>query len=568
MLLLKLVFWIGLALVLPHSSHQSCSEESLKQCLQAEFAPGTNLGGQGFDVTKMEITDTYVIDMNDWIHKDKTCTLCSNPYLDNKKQKLPLAVTTWTAKHSCSTKVSSQLHKTSTSLLVSNSKAILNSWNNSLSIPIKEATVNLMLAGTNSKVATYSAEKTKTDKYIFSSQSVSCQYYSYTISKSPKLHKDFQQAIKQLPKNYTATTKKDFYKLIENFGTHYFTQVNIGGSVQAVTSIRECQPQLQGLSLEEVEMCLQAEGSVTLEATVSALLKHCKKDQEMMEGHQSFADMYNDRLTEIRGGHTSDPDLLFSAQKDPSAYKEWLNSLPQHPDVISYSLESLHMLLPSKDPSHSNLRSAISHYILERGLWKNCSAPCPAGVKTDPRDPCVCQCHNNAGVNQDCCPTQRGIAQVAITVQRAEKIWGDTHSESDGYVKVFIDKKQIFATRYIRDNNNPVWDHEVNLGTMDLSSGYELHFEVWDRDNGWNDDFLGGCTRKLTSGVGEDVCTLQYGQLFFKLQVECAPSLTGQLCTDYAPTPMNPTLKGWFKSRDAHPVPEALLQKWGVFKDG
>uniref|UniRef100_A0A8C6UNY9 Perforin n=1 Tax=Neogobius melanostomus TaxID=47308 RepID=A0A8C6UNY9_9GOBI len=552
----KKIFLCTILLLFPHCSPQ-CEEGKPKECQEAEFVPGSNLAGEGFDITTMERKGAYVIDMNQWQREGNNfCTLCINPFLDNKKQKVPLVVEDWRAKQSCSTKVNSQLHKSSESLLKSVRASIKNNWKTNLNLSVADRGGSLMLAGTDSKIAKYSMDKTKSDKYSFSSQSVSCEYYRYRTSSTPKLHGDFQNAINGLPKVYDAQTKQRFYRLIDNFGTHYITKVTLGGSVQSVTSIRECESCLQGLSVQEVQMCLEMEASASIKASVSTVAKHCQRDTRQTNDTRTFSDKYSDRYEEHQRGHTEEPDLMFSSKKDPSAYKEWLKSLPQHPDIISYSLDSLHELLPPNSPPYNQLRTAISHYILERGLWKNCSAPCPAGVKTDPRDPCVCQCHNDAAVNQDCCPTQRGLARVTITVQRASGLWGDRNTLTDGYVKVFVNKKQVRRTPVIMNNNEPRWADVTDLGKVDLSTGHRVRFEVWDLDNRWNDDLLGECERDLTSGVRQDVCSLEYGRMFFKLQVECAPSLGGDLCTDYIATPMSQTLRGWFRSRYAHPVPK------------
>lgn len=271
------------------------------------------------------------------------------------------------------------------------------------------------------------------------------------------------------------------------------------------------------------------------------------------------------RFTEIKGGHTTEPDLLFSADKNPSAYKEWLNTLPTNPDIFSYSLDSLHELLPTNSPARKNLRSAISHYILEKGLWKNCSDHCQAGIKSDSRDPCVCQCHNNPAVNQDCCPTHRGMARVIITVQRASGLWGDSTTATDGYVKVFFNGQMVQRSHVINNNNNPHWATVVDLGTQDLSAGQRVRFEVWDQDNNWDDDLLGQCEQVLSAGVKEDLCTLHHGKLFYKWEVKCAPSLSGNSCTDYKTSPMSQSLKKLYVSRHAHPVPKAMLLEMGVF---
>uniref|UniRef100_A0A8C4EQ87 Perforin-1 n=1 Tax=Dicentrarchus labrax TaxID=13489 RepID=A0A8C4EQ87_DICLA len=567
MLLLNICVYASLMLSLPQCTYQSCTDGTPRECVEAEFVPGSNLAGEGFDITKMERKGAFVINMNQWKRKDKTCTLCSNPYLENKKQKLPLSVVDWRAKHSCSMKVASKLHRSSESLVSSSTSSVENNWKTNLNFEGVSRSASLMLAGTNSKLAEYSMDKTKNDKFSFTSHSMSCEYYSYRTSGTPKLHKEFRTAVKQLPKIYSPENKGRFYKLIDNFGTHYITKVKMGGSVQSVTSIRQCQASLQGLSAEEVQMCLEVEASASIKVTLETEAKHCQADMNKMESKTSFSGLFSDRFTEIKGGHTTEPDLLFSADKDPSAYKEWLNTIPQNPDIVSYSLDSLHELLPTNTPVRKSLRSAITHYILEKGLWKNCSEKCQAGIKSDLKDSCVCQCHNDPAVNRDCCPTRKGMAEVTITVQRASGLWGDHSTATDGYVKVSFNGVVVQRSPVIYNNNNPHWEMVVPLGSRDLSTDNKVRFEVWDEDNKWDDDLLGQCEMVLSAGVKQDLCNLQHGKLFYKVEVKCAPSLCGDTCMDYKPTPMTQSLKPLYVSRHAHPIPKAILLKMGVFVD-
>ncbi|XP_040918965.1 perforin-1-like [Toxotes jaculatrix] len=567
MFLLYIYICTSLMLTLPQWTHQSCTDGTPRECKEAEFAPGTNLAGEGFDITKMERKGAFVLNMNQWQRKDKTCMLCSNPYLENKRQKLPLLVVDWRAQQSCSTKVGSKLHRSSESLVSSSTSSVENNWKTNLELNVGGKSGSAMLAGTHSKLADYSMERTKNDKFSFTSQSISCEYYSYRVSNSPKLHKEFNKAVKKLPKVYSPEYKQRFYKLIDNFGTHYISKVKLGGSVQSVTSIRQCQASLQGLSTEEVEMCLEAEASASVKVTVNTQAKHCKKDSEKMESKTSFSSLFSDRLTEIKGGHTMEPDLLFSADKDPAAYKEWLNTVPQNPDIVSSSLNPLHELLPENTAARKNLRSAISHYILEKGLWRNCSERCQAGIRSDSRDSCVCQCHNEPAVNQDCCPTRKGMARVIITVQRASDLWGDHTTATDAYVKVSFNGQMVWRSPVVYNNNNPHWGTVLDLGPQDLSSGPRVRFEVWDEDNSWDDDLLGECEQVLSAGVKEELCNLQHGWLFYKWEVKCAPSLSGNSCTEYKPSPMSQSLKKLYVSRHAHPIPKAILLEMGVFVD-
>ncbi|XP_040048049.2 perforin-1-like [Gasterosteus aculeatus] len=567
MSLLNICVHAGLMLSLLQRSSQSCTDGTPSQCAGAELAPGTNMAGEGFDITKMERKGSFVLNMSRWKRKDKTCTLCTNPYLENQKQKLPLSVVNWRPMQSCSMKVGTALHQSSESLVNSLTSSVENNWKVNLDVDTGGRSASVMLAGTNSKVAEYSMEKSKKDKFSFASHSFSCEFYSYGVSSNPGLSGEFKKALKKLPKTYSPENKQRFYKLIDNFGTHYITKVKMGGSVRSVTSIRQCQASLNGISSQEAEMCLEAEASASFKAELKTETKHCQKDINKRERQESFSSIFNDRFTETKGGHTQDADLLFSSQKNPSAYKEWLNTLPQNPDIVSCSLDSLHELLPVNSPDRKNLRAAISHYILEKGLWRNCSSSCRAGVKSDPRDTCVCQCHNDPSVNRDCCPTRKGMARVIITVQRAHGLWGDHTSATDGYVKVFLEDVPQ-RTPVIMNNNSPHWAMVMDLSSQDVSSGKKVRFEVWDQDNTWDDDLLGTCNQVLQAGVKEEVCALQHGQLFYKVDVKCAPNLSGATCTDYKPSPMSQGLQSMYVSRHAHPIPKAILREMGVFVDG
>jgi len=159
------------------------------------------------------------------------------------------------------------------------------------------------------------------------------------------------------------------------------------------------------------------------------------------------------------------------------------------------------------------------------------------------------------------------MARVIITVQRASDLWGDHSTATDGYVKVSFNGLMVQRSAVINNNNYPHWNTVVDLGSQDVSSGKRVRFEVWDQDNNWDDDLLGACEKVLSAGVQEDLCNLQHGQLFYKLEVICAPSLSGDTCKDYKPSPMSRSLKSLYVSRHARRVPKAILLEMGVFVD-
>ncbi|XP_063074347.1 perforin-1-like [Engraulis encrasicolus] len=559
------LFMVCLSVIPPTTP--SCTVGSPDKCKEADFAPGSNLGGEGFDITRMQRKGAFVIDMNLWRRENNTCLLCKNPYQEGKMQKVPLSVVDWRPSKRCSMEVTSTLYQSSESLVSSSTSSVQNNWKTGLGLG---SVGSVMLAGTNSKLSAYSMGKTKKDKYTFSQQRMSCNLYRYRVSNQANLHPEFLRAISRLPKTYTPENKHRFYKLINNFGTHYMTKVTLGGMVHSVTSIRQCMASLQGLSSDEVKTCLELEASATVGSrTSTAEMNHCREAENKIEDKSRFSGSFNDRFTEVVGGDTTEADLLFSSNKNPDAFKEWLNTLPSNPEVISYSLDPLHELLQPKHPVRKELRKAIGHYILESGLWQNCSEPCKAGLKRNAQQPCVCSCHGVSGIGSDCCPTRRGLARVVITAVKATGLWGDSTTATDAYVKVFNSQNmQIGRSNVIWNKNYPRWNMVLDLGEVILSKTSTVKFEVWDEDSKYDDDLLGTCTTDVKEGTKEDACALNHGMFYYKLQVTCGPSLSGPSCSEYVSSPMNAQLEKLYVSRHARPIPKEMLLKMGMFGSG
>ena len=62
-----------------------------------------------------------------------------------------------------------------------------------------------------------------------------------------------------------------------------------------MTSIKQCEASLSGLSVEEVGMCLKTEASASVHIKVSIQTEHCKKDIEKTDSKASFSSRFNDR---------------------------------------------------------------------------------------------------------------------------------------------------------------------------------------------------------------------------------------------------------------------------------
>ncbi|XP_051572383.1 perforin 1.9 [Myxocyprinus asiaticus] len=560
------ILWAGLLLSFPLLTSPACFLGKEADCHDAEFAPGSDLAGEGFDITKMQRLGAFVIDMSKWELTNNTCNLCKNPFMQGKKQKLPMSVVDWRAAQKCSLSLSSSVYESSESLVSSSASSVENNWKIGLGIGKMFNKVSLMLAGTNSRLAEYSMAKTKKDKFSFVKQSVSCAYYSYRISSRSPVHHELSHEFSNLPEVYDNQTKESYLSLVERFGTHYITKVKLGGVVQSVTSVKQCMATLKDLSVDEVKACLDVEASASVGGkSVDTAFQHCKQTKDKKLNKDSFAHSFSDRLTEVTGGHTQDTALLFSASNDPGAFKQWLSSVPEKPDVISFSLKPLHKLLPVKNPKSQQLLRAIHDYILQRALVRNCSKPCKTGVATNSKEPCVCRCHNNPGIKANCCPAQIGLAQIIVIVEKATGLWGDYFSQTDGYVRVYRNHKVFLGqTSVIWNQNSPTWNWSFNLGNYVLSTFGGLKLEVWDRDNKWDDDLLGACSMQLKSGVKKDFCGLNHGTLYYKTAVTCAPGLAGPLCSEYVGSPMLSHLEKMYVSRHARPVPKDMLVKKGV----
>ncbi|KAA0701535.1 Perforin-1 [Triplophysa tibetana] len=559
---------VWLLLSLPSFTSPACFRAKATLCQDADFVPGSDLAGEGFDITKMKRIGAYAIDMSKWERENNTCKMCKNPFMQGKKQKLPSAVVDWRSIQKCHMSLTSTVYDSSESLVSSSSSAIENNWKAGLSVGDFSKKVSVMVTGTNSKLAEYSMEKTKKDKFSFVKQGVSCEYYSYRTSIKSSVHHELSHEFSSLPEMYNEETKTNYWSLVEKFGTHYITQVKLGGGVHSVTSVKECMASLKDISADDVKTCLGVEASASMgPVSVDAAVNHCKQMKDKKLNHHSFSHEFSDRLMTITGGHTQDPSLLFSSRNDPGAYKQWLSSVPEKPDIISYSLAPLHRLLPVRDPKRKQLRSAISHYILQRALVKKCSTQCKIGVARNSKEPCSCSCHHNPGVTPNCCPAQRGYAQVVVVVERATDLHGDYWDQTDGYVVLTNNKKSVDSTPVIWNNNSPKWGHSFNLGEKILSTVTTLKLEVWDKDSGWDDDLLGTCSITLKAGNKPDYCSLDHGGLYYRTIVTCAPGLSGTSCSKYVGFPMSSSLEDMYVSRHAHPVPKDVLVKMGVLLD-
>ncbi|XP_010872995.1 perforin-1.3 [Esox lucius] len=510
-----------------------CHTGSFTDCQTAPFVPGHNLAGEGFDIVKMKTTGAFVVDVRTFMKggHDGNCTLCTNTLMNKTVQKLPLSVLDWRTKVQCQRSLSSKIYESSTSVLKETTKSASISWKVGLGF---KGIAGVHVGGTHSKSATFAKGLSTKDKFAFTSHEFKCKYYMFRIRNNPQLSEEFELALKNLPSTHSKKNDPAFLKFISIYGTHYIRTVHLGGKVHSTSAIRTCQTAMSGLSIHSVSNCLGVEASGTIKGvTLSAETRFCKEQSKKLKTGQSFSATFSDRVTEVEGGDGEVADILFNPDKK-NGYETWLKSLKKSPGVVSYQLSSLHFLVTENPTLKDNLRKAIRDYIQGYAVSTSCPSACKNGVRN--KD-CACKCTGHSNVDSNCCPSKPGVARMNVTVLRATGLWGDYFSKTDGYVKVLYGN-QGSSTPVIWNNDFPYWNYLIQYGTVDLASRAVLRFEVWDRDNRWDDDLLGSASIIPQFGVniGKSF-KLKHGTLYVTLSVVCGPSLKGSLCDQYSPSP-------------------------------
>jgi len=145
-----------------------------QECKQAHFVPGYNLGGEGFDIVRMERKGAYIIDTETWKLGNGTCRMYRNKYMRSENQKVPAAVVDWRILPQCSLKVDSVVYHSPESLANESTSAVSSDWKTGLNL---SADPSVIYGGTKSKEWAFVREKAEKDRYTFFLHSVSCNLY-------------------------------------------------------------------------------------------------------------------------------------------------------------------------------------------------------------------------------------------------------------------------------------------------------------------------------------------------------------------------------------------------------
>ncbi|KAJ8338759.1 hypothetical protein SKAU_G00355450 [Synaphobranchus kaupii] len=492
----------------------SCREGTLEECQEAPFVPGHNLAGEGFDIVKLQHKGAYVIDLQTFLNPSNTCTLCENPLHGDQLQKLPLSVLDWRSFTNCKQELSSALLDTVTSVADSATDLIENDWTVGLGV---EDLGDVTVGGSHSAAVEFATDASAVDKSIFTSHRLSCSHYSYRVPSKPPLASEFQEHVHSLPREYNPSTRYLYQRFIDTYGTHYIRQVRLGGRLTRLTSVRTCLATVNSHSATNVKDCLNMGLSVGLGfLEPSATTSQCKS---LLENHDSQTGSqlsYLNHVTEVLGGQKWLGEVsLF--KNDSVAFRSWLTSLKDAPEIMSYSLLPLNELVPDAVVGR-NVKTAVNHYLRQNAI-----------AKDGPPQ----QCFGKPNLSSDCCPLNPMRGRLRVTVIKAWGLDGDPVGSTDPYVQFWYGR-HFHQTHCIESTQYPHWNKAYDLGHVEAN--HELKFEVLDKDVSY-DDLLGTCRTRLQEGTHTVTCALNKGSFSYSYTLTCDTQLSGYQCAKYKPAP-------------------------------
>ncbi|XP_076156135.1 perforin-1-like [Alosa pseudoharengus] len=502
---------LGALLVLAYLSPAlcTCRKGSPDECMDAPFVPGHDLVGEGFDIVKMQRKRAYIIDVKTYLNADNTCQVCENDEMDNELQKLPLSVVDWRSNSKCSHSLTSAMYESATELVQSTASQIKNDWKLGLDLEKLGVRAGVEVGMGRSHVARFAFSKVKTDHFTFSIHEFNCTYYSFRVSNTASLSKEFAQDISRLPRDYNSK-KQQYKQLLNTYGTHYLAQVDLGGRMRTVSAIRTCLTKLNGQKTREIKDCLSAQLSVTFglpifDPIVTPKAETCSSTLNSKDMRVTSAYRYIHQITEMVPGDV----WIGSLNNDTTGFDIWFDQLKEDPGVVSYSLNPLSMLITDK-VIKDNVKTAIQQYLKDNANPPN-------------SDSLICKSGN-------CCPKETHRAKKLQINLRATGLSGDWYGATEAFATVQYgsDKK---TTNHV-NSDDPDWD-TLDFGNVNTVIS-TLTVEVYDED-WWYDQWLGTASFSLRAGSHTETRNFGSSTVILSYTLTCDDHLTGDQCDQYTP---------------------------------
>ncbi|KAM7077756.1 LOW QUALITY PROTEIN: complement component C9-like [Ciconia maguari] len=223
-------------------------------------------------------------------------------------------------------------------------------------------------------------------------------------SRDVHLTDSFLDDLNFLPAEYD---KEEYFKFLEDYGTHYVVSGTVGGKYELVYVLDDYTMSRIGITVEDVKRCLSyhLDANIAykdLNANVNINGGKCEKINVKDNSELKDDAVIDGVISLVDGGKMIDfsvkiKEMLLQGSKmvDIEGYIQWAKSLVDAPVVIQQRPSLIHKLVPVKMRNaylkKQNLERAIEDYITEYSVCK--CEPCKNGdtlVLVDGACTCIC----------------------------------------------------------------------------------------------------------------------------------------------------------------------------------